>query len=466
MGRVGKRSDRGRRFALLISLSVLVASSQGCGKSTGSGSADPTTGDSAGNGPESGAGGTGIAATSGRGEQDHGGATPAGGASQPMGGTAGDEPFTAGAGNAGAPDDCEPAPTRCFEPCAGDPSGNWVLEEACFRGGTIAGCQGGRVSGTARDLQMSMTLGDGEVLPRVTGRVTWDIVANAPPSCLGLGTDDSCGTIPLFLGPTGPLHASSSRAWLPSCEPSACGDCECAGESDDDTVLSLASTPYCADGDVLWVGGAGKSGEPKVSYKFRRRSCTGTPVPCAERAAAQCALGGDCRLGRCRAASGDVPQCAEAELELHCQTIEGCVWEPQVCTGSPRCNFATCEQVPGCSLGPPVAPHCAGQASCGGSLTVDECHEPGCSVQPCWGDTDSVSCEDLYQAECQRAPGCSWNGQRCAGTTRCDEQTDDDVCLALPFCDPLPVCGGTPKRACSSLSAANCHGLSGCFLEW
>jgi hypothetical protein len=344
---------------------------------------------------------------------------------------------------------CTPTTTTCFEPCGGDPTGNWVLEGGCFAGGALADCAGGWLEGTLAPSQMKLSFLEGGGL-RGSGQEAWNLVAQVPVSCLGDAV--SCDQGQLFTGPTGPLHHSSSRAWLATCRQNACGSCECAGENNERVPASSGWSvagerltlgpqldfPYCVKGDVLWFGGATSAGEAKVSYKLRRQSCVGTPIACEERT-----------------------QTSE------CIAERSCLWAGGACSGSApsSCDFTSCGEVRGCALAPPVAPRCAGDAECPG-LVTNGCHEPGCSAQTCIPvDADQVNCDVLETLDCAKAPGCSLNGAFCTGMTQCSAQTSDAVCNALN-CHGGAYCVGTPERHCSALSVEACHEQKGCHIEW
>jgi len=475
LGSVGASVERSvlrRLVALLVGMTALAGVTEGCGKSSRN---QPRNGAGVGGstgGADGKAGNDGASAMSGDGNRGGGGqgnrggsgnanqgGTAQGGSAAPTGGTGGDDSEPAGAGGAG-PDDCEPARTPCFEPCGGDLTGNWVLEDACFRG-DVGDCPGAHLDGTARELSMSMVILDGGE-PAVEGHVIWEIVGHLPPSCLDIDDVDSCEAAPLFFfGPTGPTHSSLSSAWFAECEASACGVCECSAELQDGWVLTDS---YCVSGDVLWVGGADRNGTPKVSYKFRRRSCAGSAVPCAERALEDCALGGDCRRGRC---TGTLPACDETLTKATCDLFApDCTWLPDECWGDARCDFLTCEQTPGCELIPPVAPRCGGEASCGG-FEFTECDYAGCWLRKCYGEPTPRPCEWLDPATCRLVQGCSSSGGNCTGTALCDEQTTVDACWALDGCLPTPSCEGTPMGpGCSELSVDDCHSVPGCVVEW
>jgi len=500
-----------RQIVVLIVAMFPLVVETGCGKSTHSGTRNTARGGNPSGGADTDAGEGGAAAASG--SEGHGGRAGNGG--QPSGGSGGNAGEAAGMGGAGTEcvegspctcgerqgttqctgdvpacrcpsiEECEPTHGRCFELCGGDPIGNWVFEDSCLIGENLGErCTGGGLRGSTRSTGMWVSFLDGGGF-QGGGSTVWDLEAKLPLACLESNGIASCGAAPFFVRPTGPLLFDSTSAWLPSCEPTACGVCSCAGEAFEDFNFSRAGwavvgdrlrlptrnmpnlVGYCVDGDELWLGGSGQNDESKASYKFRRRSCAGTPVPCAERTLEQCALAGDCRVGRCRAANGNVPECADTVQEPLCESITGCVWDSEGCfgTASGTCDFATCDRTPGCTFGPPDAPRCTGQASCW-SFMPDACPEAGCSLRECaFQEVDSVSCASLDDATCAEAPGCTWNGTRCTGTTTCSQQSET-ACRLLPTCYPLRHCGGTPTRTCDELSVEACHGLYGCTIEW
>lgn len=452
-------------------MAALGALAGGCGRSARSGHSDPDS-KGVGGSSQSGAGDSGAADSG----DDHGGNQQAGSpdAGGGMSGTAGAPACIPGAPcsceeqlvgttdcTAEGPscscppiEECTPATTTCFEPCGGDPAGNWVLEGGCFSGRALADCDGGSLEGSLASLDMRLSFLDGgqdasgEL--RGDGLESWNLVANVPLSCLGGAA--SCEEGQLFTGPTGPLHHSKSRAWLPTCRQNACGSCECSGASAElvppnsfwsiaEGRLTLGSTPmsYCVKDDVLWLGDATNAGKTKVSYKLRRQSCVGTPIACEERTE-----------------------------EAECRAEQACYWNGQACSGSApsKCDFPSCGQVRGCTLAAPVAPRCAGEAACP-DFAANGCQEPGCSLETCVsGNEDEVSCGFLLLSDmCASAPGCTVDGGFCQGTTRCSSQTSDEACEALQ-CYAGTYCTGTPQRSCAELSVENCHDLGNCYVDW
>jgi hypothetical protein len=230
--------------------------------------------------------------------------------------------------------------------------------------------------------------------------------------------------------------------------------------------------PYCVDGDVLWAGGVAANGTPKVAYQFVRKSCVGTPLPCAERQDDECGLG--CTPGRCVAdAGGDPLICDELAADLNqCELTTGCRWDPAGCwgVGSELCNFDNCGETPGCSWGPPQA-RCGGQIASCYERGVPSCSDtPGCSARTCYVERtdESAECAELTtSAACTKAPGCTWSASGCAGVTRCSIQTDLDVCSTLGcYTSEVPICGGQPTQVCSDFGVDDCQDELGCRLEW
>lgn len=371
--------------------------------------------------------------------------------------------------------------TGCFEPCGGDPTGNWILETGCLRGSGVAeGCQGGSLEGKVNNptLRLSFTA---DSLLRVTGTDSWTLSAQAPRSCLGLTDAEPC-TQGLFF--TSPLLFVDSR-FVVTCQGQAGVQCACSNAAEDvalthytwaaeDAQLSLngslgavfATTPYCVQDDVLWLGGHDSDGQTFAAYKFRKHSCTPTEPPCDERTSDECQTTVDCQLGACIPAPGTTAFCESAGRD-YCEENPDCTWIPNKCasSGVEQCEFHHCEEQDGCALGPAVA-RCTGVEWCGGS-DVSKCDVPGCSVAACAPRfaIDAVDCEGIDPEDCELSPGCSFDGTLCTGLTHCTAQTDPDVC-ALLNCLPQPYCAGRPTRSCASLSPGECSTQPGCQVTW
>jgi hypothetical protein len=380
---------------------------------------------------------------------------------------------------------CQGEPRQCFEPCGGNPLGVWVLEQTCFNASSDGiGCAGAFIDAVPDADNLRLEILENEPLVSM-GSEGLEVTAKVPLQCLGIESVERCSEVDFYASP---LLYSLSRSL--ACQASECGHCECTARvgssagngysgsgkpwQPGSTTLAFGGmeVPYCVDGDTLWAGGMSADGTPKVAYQFRRKSCSGTPLPCAEREDDECA--GDCTPGRCLpTADGDADTCADfAADQPQCDLTAGCGWDPEGCwgTASERCDFRNCIETPGCSWGPP-------QASCGGQIdncfarSVASCSDtPGCAPRTCYNELmdDSAPCERLTTgAACSQAPGCTWNGTACSGVTRCGVQTDPDVCTSLDcFTSEVPICGGYPTQQCSDFGVDDCHTEPGCRLEW
>jgi len=377
---------------------------------------------------------------------------------------------------------CQAPHGSCFEPCGGDALGLWVLEETCFGGGEIgAGCAGGSIEGKATVADLRLLILENESISAI-GSEALDINASVPLACLGIESINRCVDAEFYAAPL--LYSSSTPL---KCQPSPCGSCDCVGNvsgyagyqatgtawTPGSPTLSLGAVkvPYCVDGDSMWVGGDGSGDEPKVAYKLRRRSCVGKPQACAERAPDQC--GSDCSSGHCLPDGADPSNCAQFFDHDGCSLQAACHWQPGACWGTPSetCNFINCDTTPGCSWGAPQA-RCGGDPSPCYAHDVSDCNVQGCSVQTCEatdgsGIDPAISCAQLSAARCPTAPGCTWNGTACTGTTSCAKQTNSGLCDLLGCISyDTAFCGGAPEVSCSALSLENCASEPGCRQEW
>ncbi len=374
--------------------------------------------------------------------------------------------------------ECAPdEPESCFEPCGGEPFGTWVLEDACLAGNGLSSCTSGVLRGTPGEMDLRLRILDGGQL-EIRGSESWDIAATVQLSCLGISTVNACSRAELY------SDALLFSGWSNStpCEANACGVCDCSGTLDAgvDGAFSYWSrqgtdlffdnsyrVPYCVDGDELWLGGSSDGGT-RVSYKFKKQSCAGTPIPCSERSADECDVDGYCSVGRCQAQTGTVPSCAKAFTETECGVLQGCTWDPEGCSGQApsSCDFETCGAVPGCAWGEPKA-RCGGEPTPCEGLEVADCGTPGCSVRVCGPNFGDISdCQVLTAAECAQAPGCTVSGTSCTGQALCAAQSDASICSKLVGCVPYSYCYGVPTRACSALTVEECPTQLGCRIEW
>jgi hypothetical protein len=385
------------------------------GKPTGQGGGEAVSGTS-----DSAVGGTTQQAGAGRSsEGGRAGATMTSGGSKAVSGS----PATDG-GEAGAAcacplgDDCSPAEVvPCFEPCGGDPFGVWKLEDACFAGGVVEtgqqGCQQ-QLRATPGESELTLRILDGGELD-LHGSEDWTVGATETLACLGIESSSRCKDATAW--PDVMLFSPSQEA---RCVANGCGACDCEdaaygyigggfsqwSRAGNQLTLGGFTVDYCVKGDVLWLGGPTSEGVPRVSYKFQKHSCTGTPVPCADRSPKDCAKSSSCGVGHCVSKSGLDPKCAEITWEPDCAVAEGCQWAPEGCSGTTfeTCDYDTCDLEFGCSWGEPKQ-RCGGYSSRCSDLDAVQCANQGCIVGPdsCVSPT---KCGDLSVAECHSEPGC------------------------------------------------------------
>lgn len=369
----------------------------------------------------------------------------------------------------------------CFEPCGGEPFGSWILEDTCVATGhSESGDCSRTTAATPGESDLRLLILDGGEL-RLVGRESLSVTSQLSLGCSGATTVNACSVV--YDAPGVLLFTEFPEI---KCEPSACGRCDCSGELDQNihssflswsragTELDLGGVrmPYCVDGEEMWIGGPGEDGAPRVAYKFRKRSCTGSPVACEDREADECASD-YCRLGRCVPTTGTTERCEQATFAEQCNVIQGCDWEPEGCARVlsdevQACGFDNCAIEPGCSWGEPVA-RCGGYAHACAERDPSRCEGTGCSVTTCQPSfSDVMECTNLTAAQCAKASGCSVSGSgsaaQCTGQARCAAQTDAAVCAALN-CSSGSYCEGMPTE-CSTLSVGECHSVPGCRIEW
>ena len=402
-------------------------------------------------------------------------------------GGAGGASGTGGAGGAGTPtppDQCPRAAVApCFTPCGGEPYGTWILEESCFKSVTTrkGDCEMVAQGTPGKNDITLQILADGTY--QVFGAEDWSFTARMSLGCRGLTSTDQCATAAMNVDALlfSPTHTVT-------CAANACGACDCANPSEQAPItfpfsvdgttpvgnileLGLFRTPYCVQDDVLWIGGAGLDGTPKVSYKFRKKSCQGTPAVCAQRTPAQCTQDSYCTLGSCVGTPRDpILTCFGAD-QASCTSLPGCRWLPNACIGyePATCDLAACVgKALGCAFGAPMA-KCGGDSSCG-SRSATDCTDPGCKLVQCApSGTDQVDCSLLTTAtDCANARGCvphTRGPSICTWTTLCTAQTDLAVCQGLQ-CYFGPLCIGTSTVMCPALSVDTCTTEPGCRVEW
>jgi hypothetical protein len=374
----------------------------------------------------------------------------------------------------------EPA-APCFEPCGGEPFGVWVFEDSCLSGAVDTGNCQLSPSGTATD-EMRFTLGifDGGDL-ELRGQEAWSIETQVSLGCLGIKSVDSCELASYW--PNALLFSSARDS---ACKANDCGFCDCAGEQSEyissagvsnwsraGNQLTLASltVAYCVKDDEMWLGGGDSDGSRKVAYKFKKQSCTGTPVPCSGRTEKECSQSSSCSMGYCKATSGSQAHCSAGYDDPSCSVLQGCAWDPDTCSGtaSATCDFDNCDTELGCKWGPPKA-KCGGTATPCAYYPTEQCDDvEGCSVRSCVTDSNApTDCTVLTAADCAKAPGCVVSGEgaaaSCKGQALCSAQTDTTVCSKLG-CFAQPNCFGS-RAACSTLSVDDCQSVAGCRIEW
>jgi hypothetical protein len=325
-----------------------------------------------------------------------------------------------------------------------------------------------------------MRILDGGAL-ELFGTEAWSMQSRISLGCGSLRSVEACPSA--FYSPNATLFSYQGPT---SCTANACGVCDCANASHGDIAsfyqysqwtrdgnnLMLAGVvvPYCVEANELWIGGLAEDGTPKVAYKFKKQSCTGAPVACASRTAAQCTAGPNCQLGACKATvAGREARCAQMLDATGCGVLQGCAWDPQSCAGdaSPTCDFQSCGTEPGCTFGAPVE-KCVGDSTCFGR-DVSDCTDLGCKVSNChpYG-VDGLDCQVLGSfALCNATPGCTShpNGPSiCTGQALCSAQTSDATCQALG-CNDNPACVGQ-ALACDQIPLTDCDRMPGCRREW
>jgi hypothetical protein len=463
-----------------------VAGAGGAAAPIGTGGANASVGGQSGDGV-GGVGGVGAGAGAGGGPvmSATGGMAGAGpGGAGPTAGASGS------AGSTGLATQCSvKAASSCFEPCGGDLSGNWVLENSCFGpASTSKGVCETVISGTSTKSSLLLTASVAGELA-VYGTESWSISATMSLGCRGLAAADLCSSASLL---SDALLFSYTQPM--SCSPNSCGACDCEAHDVNGTIafpLSRAvdpllasflrtgpfTFPYCVTGDVLWIGGTAQDGTPKVSYKFRKHSCQGTTTPCAQRALAECELGQGCSRGVCtNARPGTATGCGDVTSSDGCLPEQGCLWNPNVCVGTAdvSCDPTVCGIRPGCTWGAPMQ-RCTGISDCA-YRTSDQCVgaglAAGCSLhvcQPPFGTTnDQADCRLIpTAADCAKAPGCVAHPRStlapCTGQTSCSAQTSTGTCDLLACASQ--ACTGT-STPCSQVPVASCASVPGCQVSW
>ena len=229
------------------------------------------------------------------------------------------------------------------------------------------------------------------------------------------------------------------------------------------TITNVIGFDYCVQGETMQITWGG------AVFTMKRVQAGGTPMPCASRSAATCALSGNCHP---LCAGGT--QCSDAPSESQCTNRQGCTWDTNQCAGTAatQCELADYGVTPGCKLLSSSA-RCVGSATPCAAKTQSACgNTPGCSwAAGCVGG--ALECADAFDCTgCNAAAGCSCNQDgSCLGSASFDCTMFDHLesCQAwgrdLELCHwAQKTCNGTPTQ-CSELSLFDCVGTAGCEIQ-
>jgi hypothetical protein len=221
-----------------------------------------------------------------------------------------------------------------------------------------------------------------------------------------------------------------------SCTTDTCGatcSCDLGGVTEDSaymwtttaTTLTVGnySFDYCVQGGLLTVRDAtGLMATLEPAHE------SGTPTPCSQRSASDCAAG------------------------------SGCTWSTNVCTGTApaTCGLADYDVVPGCQFLDGTAT-CVGMRKQCSQMTTAECaNTPACGPPGCVGGP--LDCTKFQY--CWNVVGCS---QPCtSGMTTCEVQTSNSICF-FANCGWAACTGTLP--ACDQLTELTCETAEGCSVQ-
>jgi hypothetical protein len=266
------------------------------------------------------------------------------------------------------------AGNSCFEPCGGDPRGDWTFASTCVPQDLTPTCSNAVVDVTVIQADfMFQLLTGGAARGKITTSLSLklDYPASCPIGCPPFASDD--------------------------CSRDVCGDCKCSTGGGDlltFSASSLASTwstigadlelhdpegghavfQYCVSGNTLKLN-KGTS----VTYVLARAACGGTAVACRDRDAATCTQGSGCSLAHCAGSCSDFMTSAE------CTALTGsCIWQ------------GSCVNIGGGLM-------CSSSSDAAGCQTRAGCHwqMDGC-------DGQAASCSGIAVSNCSAQPGCSW----------------------------------------------------------
>jgi hypothetical protein len=201
------------------------AGAGGAATPIGTGGADASVGGQSGDGVggvgggAGAGGGPGMSATGGVAGAGPGGAGPTAGA-------------PGSAGSTGLATQCSAKTgSSCFEPCGGDLSVNWVLEDSCFGpASTSKGVCETVISGTSTKSSLLLTASVAGELA-VYGTESWSISATMSLGCPGLASADLCSSASLL---SDALLFSYTQPM--SCAPNSCGACDCEAHDVNGTI--------------------------------------------------------------------------------------------------------------------------------------------------------------------------------------------------------------------------------------
>jgi hypothetical protein len=266
--------------------------------------------------------------------------------------------------------------TKTFEPCGGEPFGEWKLQDLDASAmklyfsslGTVAGNCPETVTEAPQNPQFHLLLQSGGSGQLYISQL--DFVFSPTLECVQryLGSDHSCN----FGGDQQCSGVGSacycSQSWDPTF---ASGTWT---RSDSVLTVGTVSMAYCVRDDVLKL-----QDSDGFIYTLVRAFHLGTPTSCDSRTVSECETDSGCHLGAC--SGGD--QCTAATAEPNCTNISGCSWNANVCRGTAasKCEFSSYGVVPGCEL-TTVPPICVGTPTPCAQLTIDACEgTQGCSLQ-------------------------------------------------------------------------------------
>lgn len=371
-----------------------------------------------------------------------------------------------------------PAPEPAdFDACGGEPFGTWVLSEISpgdvttlvhrNLGDTTGDYCPAEVTALGDDISFRLVLADGGDMAFELSGLSYSL--QLLESCVAEARISSgCDQVLLDreIG-VDPVGTCSANCDICSCNILREGSFEGTWERSD-TTLDLSYVgfdhEYCVEGNQMRL-----RNEDGLVLVMQRVFPFSDPTPCEERSVEQCIQG--CRVGQCL---GDA-DCESASSEGDCTNQQGCEWDAESCTGSPRdCSLADYDVVPGCEF-LDEEPSCAGARVACEEVAIEECDAaPGCGVEGgCVGGT--VTCSVLTGAcdFCNNVDGCGDcpdGGGACAGSSTCEQQPSSFACedatnYGMGDCEWIDsLCRGE-ATPCEDLPAEVCDDVTGCNLQ-